>query len=745
MKKMIKSVMMVAVAATLLVSCAKDLTNEAPVKPGMDVEGVTLRLSAAVADSRMSSVDMTKLNFEATDELGVFLVGSESGLDKNLKATMPEGGTPGQFEVTGAKVAAGNLYAYYPYNQWADSSTSAEDVWVCIPQGQEQSAPGKFEAANYLTMVAGPVAIAADMKVDFQAVGSILALDIYDTSAKYTSQKIKSVEVLSYGAADAMLVGGYPYNMTTKAFDYIAGGPHKAAVVKILEPAAVASASGQGVVYMAVVPGQHTLRVKVTTDGGAYVFKMQNPVTCTAGKLGTIKLNLARSEKEEYLVFQDFSLMIWGSIRIPVYGTGWSAKVNASGAGDAFATAPNGEEPYFYACTGDAVDGAGSFDVMKDAHYLVSRDLEGWGFSKVYEHQGHIKVGTGSAGWSLSTPVLSMLSENETIEFSVDIVKRQATTDNIHIKVEGAGTIEGATDAVLDIPKPGSAQEVPNNIKTVKYTIEGANSSTKVTLYSENTNKSYTRCYIDNVIVKRASKDDGNSLVYGGVTYKTVTLKDGNTWMAENLRYVPDGKTVTALSDDYTGTTNDGIFYPATYAVVSGAAVVTPSSDGAVVAAQGLLYTAAAAMNGETIPSTDWADCTNTRGICPEGWHIPTAQEWVDLVGACANSAHNNTSAPYYDQSLSGADLAALNTDGFNLLPYPFVNQGKKYLGSYLNKREGNEYNVYASMCYFQSSTGRSATQNYAAMITNNNTKTSVNCAYSMLTNAAPVRCVKNK
>lgn len=238
---------------------------------------------------------------------------------------------------------------------------------------------------------------------------------------------------------------------------------------------------------------------------------------------------------------------------------------------------------------------------------------------------------------------------------------------------------------------------------------------------------------------------DNNTVVLGTEAYRTVTLKDGNTWMAENLRYVPAGKTVAELKNDYTGVACDGIYYPATYSCKTGSAVVTPSSDIPVVLEQGLLYTAVAAMNGETIPTTDWADAAQTQGICPDGWHIPTAQEWVDLVGACSTGSHNNTSAPYYEASLSGANLATLNSDGFNFIPYPYLNQGKTYLGKYLNMRTDSEYNIYASMCYFQSSTGRSATQNYGAMITNNAQKTSVNCAYNLLTNATPVRCVKNK
>lgn len=242
---------------------------------------------------------------------------------------------------------------------------------------------------------------------------------------------------------------------------------------------------------------------------------------------------------------------------------------------------------------------------------------------------------------------------------------------------------------------------------------------------------------------------DNNTVVLGTEAYRTKTLKDGNTWMVENLRYVPEGKTITPLVADAAtayDTEHTGIIYPATFSCASGTAVLTPSSNLKDILEQGLLYTAAVALNGETIPTTDWTNVENTQGICPAGWHIPTAQEWVDLVGACSATAHNNTSAPYYVASLSGASLETLNADGFNFLPYPYINGGnRKYLGSYLNKRADSIYNTYAAMSYFHSSTGRSATQTYAGMITNNNTKSSVNCAYNTLTNAISVRCVKNK
>lgn len=47
------------------------------------------------------------------------------------------------------------------------------------------------------------------------------------------------------------------------------------------------------------------------------------------------------------------------------------------------------------------------------------------------------------------------------------------------------------------------------------------------------------------------------SLEYGGVTYKIVKLADDRWWMAENLRYLPAGKTPSSDPAD-----GNGVWYP---------------------------------------------------------------------------------------------------------------------------------------------------------------------------------------
>ena len=82
-------------------------------------------------------------------------------------------------------------------------------------------------------------------------------------------------------------------------------------------------------------------------------------------------------------------------------------------------------------------------------------------------------------------------------------------------------------------------------------------------------------------------------------------------------------------------------------------------------------------------------DFTNRRGICPEGWHVPSVKDWQileDYINSytcylCDNTVGNNAKAfaskeywkyPAYDEwsdCLPGKDTAANNKLGFNAIP----------------------------------------------------------------------------
>lgn len=102
-----------------------------------------------------------------------------------------------------------------------------------------------------------------------------------------------------------------------------------------------------------------------------------------------------------------------------------------------------------------------------------------------------------------------------------------------------------------------------------------------------------------------------------GKTYKTVKINDQN-WMAENLNYAIDSS-----------------FCPMG---------IPENCD-----KFGRLYTWAVAMDSsETVPCgnktlCDLADSLTqpiVRGICPEGWHLPTDNDWDTLIEATGDVAH---------------------------------------------------------------------------------------------------------
>ncbi len=95
----------------------------------------------------------------------------------------------------------------------------------------------------------------------------------------------------------------------------------------------------------------------------------------------------------------------------------------------------------------------------------------------------------------------------------------------------------------------------------------------------------------------------GQGLTYGNVTYKTQIIA-GQEWMAENLRYIPEGA-------------NRGIDYK------------YPEHDEKLAETLGVLYPYKTAVAGAE-PVLD--DAATIRGICPEGWRLPKIGELVELV-----------------------------------------------------------------------------------------------------------------
>jgi uncharacterized protein (TIGR02145 family) len=109
-------------------------------------------------------------------------------------------------------------------------------------------------------------------------------------------------------------------------------------------------------------------------------------------------------------------------------------------------------------------------------------------------------------------------------------------------------------------------------------------------------------------------------------TYKVKYLADGRYWMVQNLAFGEKCETKTSMGGKTTAgnITDNGTYYGDCFkANFSGA---------------GYLYNYTAGMNVGVTPSGYYCSGTTSgtasgtpstcRGVCPDGWHIPTAPEW---------------------------------------------------------------------------------------------------------------------
>lgn len=207
-----------------------------------------------------------------------------------------------------------------------------------------------------------------------------------------------------------------------------------------------------------------------------------------------------------------------------------------------------------------------------------------------------------------------------------------------------------ASDITTDVITPSSGTYGDTEI-TISFEMNKTNEAIVHNLsFTSNTGSAFDETGIPQPAI--------TSITYSDVEYNVRWMKDGKLWMCENLRYVPEGKSV---SEDLTAISN-GVWYP-----------VTLTSDGAYAfnkenTADGLLYTAETAFNiaAGTLTAENFKSYEGTQGICPEGWHIPTLSDIMNLVGKCA-SQDDIQDAPYYYKDGGTSSIDLLKADGFTV------------------------------------------------------------------------------
>lgn len=224
-----------------------------------------------------------------------------------------------------------------------------------------------------------------------------------------------------------------------------------------------------------------------------------------------------------------------------------------------------------------------------------------------------------------------------------------------------------------------------------------------------------------------------NSIEYGGVKYKTVVMKDGRTWLASNLCYIPSG--VTPSADP---TAEAGMWYPQDLTEEGGVYTPGPSQDPDYIKKVGYYYNTATALGGVSITEANYKTFESVRGICPEGWHIPSQAEVQALFDA------------YYSDASKASFYTELDKDGFNCT---FVNMRQKNTSALTGAWSTSNKDGLFTAGYMMSSTGMSYVVNPDTqaitckfrylMYMRANQKLTI--ADSSIYAGIPVRCIKDQ
>ena len=242
--------------------------------------------------------------------------------------------------------------------------------------------------------------------------------------------------------------------------------------------------------------------------------------------------------------------------------------------------------------------------------------------------------------------------------------------------------------------------------------------------------------------------------MYHGDKYTIAKMKDGKWWMTQNMRYFPDGFTPGTELTDVTA----GVFYPLKINEGKTAAEFDVTEEA--VNARGLLYQAEVALGlkvGDLTSVEAAKTLEGAQGICPEGWHVPTADDIMDLVGKSVGFA--NKAAPYNDGT--NGSIVMLNADGFNMDAFGAISiqDNTKTTGTFMGWASGYPDKLssgmfcgstYAGVTYNDKDVESSGVKNlqfYGFMpMTNKATEAEYTCNGTKVSYriAAPLRCVRD-
>lgn len=503
MKNIFSKIMLFAVAATALVSCAKD-TENTTIDNKENLIEVTLKADkpATVRTELIEGVPY----WSADDAVGVYLTDTS----KNYKFTNDSEEATLITTFTGQTAVTDKLYPYYPYTSNGAADKGAK---VDIPVNQNPTATSFDGAADI--MIAKPITLDAEgtqlANLEFARVGAIVKIVLKDNTSSLAAQHISSLTM----TAESNLVGRVYLDVINQQLGELYRGQSMSVTATYTEDTQFV-VNGENAVYVIVYPqtlvAGTTLTFEASTEGYAIdkTITLPNDIALEMGKVTTLNVSLLA----EHITAEESGLAL------PFEDDfAWVTGVEES---TEISTALNDE--------------------------LYSKG------SKVYQAGGAIKLGAGSDAGSITTVPLNLSQA-----FTVVLDAKNYGSDNTTVKI----TVGETTSKTITLTADYASYKVEFDAASAKESITIASNAASKQRFYLNDLKVVPHDYVFPPVLSVTpetlafSPEGGNKTVTctieNEVTGVSVTATEDVDWLTTSV----DGTTVTISADNNTGNARD--------------------------------------------------------------------------------------------------------------------------------------------------------------------------------------------
>ena len=623
MRKLIKSLVLIAAAAMTLIACNKEVEPQQ-----QNVDGLYKYSFTILDDATKALIGENNIVWEEFDEVGL-LVGDYYIGSGDVDVTVE----PRQVTFTSEEdiPAKTMVYAYFPFEKDNDDPTM-----VAITLNNSQA--GAKASAMPLAGIPFQVENAVDANnqtngaIQFLNLGSLVNFKIYSSEEEYQSETIKSI---TFTANDNIAGIGY-IDLTTvtadnAAFAFVEEGEKSVSVVA-LEESIPASAEEAHPISMVILPGEFYGTLTVTTNAATYSRAIGSESSKKAfdrSGVRTFSLNLGKEGVER-------------------------------------------ESIEFFHESFDSCDSTGGNDeswsgtVAQGTFSDEKADNEGWVLENGNAANKSIKLGAGSKKGSATTPALGITTSTATLTLRAGAWDGKSENTRVMVSIEGNG--ETSVDYV-ELTKG----EFNDYVIVLGNGVDG---NTKVKFEAEQV--SNNRFFIDDVKVVSGgvmpvvetltvTPDAGNpeTVSYeGGVLNYTVSTANIDHWTAESsneafvVDYVEGGFKVTVAENEAT----TGRTATITVAGGSKSQSITISQEAAPAQIQAITI---AQFLEKEVNNTDWyqltGEITSITNTAYGNLYIEDATGSVYVYGLTETQQNSNNQS-FSSIGLEVGDILTLNT-----------------------------------------------------------------------------------